>query len=200
MTDEKFEEFWIKWSEEWYKSTIRLRGKDVSISKLCAIKQDYSKVLCRRYALIKSIVKDSYFRDTSKRLSRYKRAAVIAYAINGASPLLYYDETIENDLDSDFLKQRLAFFVAIGSILQDYPERDVQRLSQIQPLFDFSALGQRDITDGEDDFLESVYKDLFYAEIYENYNVLTMANVFGLLTERASLLANLEPVDNVNVN
>lgn len=189
MTQETFNEFWEKWSAVWYNSaTIEKNGTIVPVSELCAIKKNYAQVLCNRYLTIKSIVKDSYFRDKSKKLSRYKRAAVIAYAINGASPLAYYNNDMPNDLDSDFLKQRLAFFVAIGSIIQDYPQALVQSLSENSSIFDFSSLGALDVVDKEDDFLTSVYKDLFYSEIYENYNVLTMANVFGLLTERASIL------------
>ena len=91
------------------------------------------------------------------------------------------------------MKQRLAFYVAIGSIIQDYSEEAVNALSK--PYFDFENLGKRDIIDNEDTFLLSVYKDLFFAEVYQNYNVLTMANVFGLLTERASKLSILTPVE-----
>ena len=93
-----------------------------------------------------------------------------------------------------FLKQRLAFYIAIGSIVQDYSEEDVSSLGK--PHFDFEDLGKCDIIDDEDTFLLSVYKDLFFSEVYENYNILTMANVFGLLTERASNLSTLEPVEN----
>ena len=194
MTQETFNEFWEKWSAEWYNNAIiRKNGTIIPVSELCAIKKNYAKVLCKRYLTIKRIVKDSYFRDKSKRLSRYKRAAVIAYAINGASPLAYYNNDMPNDLDPDFLKQRLAFFIAIGSIVQDYPECDVSNLDK--PYFDFDSLGKKDIIDGEDNFLLSVYKDMFFADVYENYNVLTMANVFGLLTERASKLGELKPIE-----
>lgn len=194
MTQETFRDFWGKWSLEWYNSKIDLDGKRVPVAELCELKPDCDHILNQHYQLIKQIVKESYFKDVTKLLSRYKRAAVVAYAVNGASPLIYKDATIQEDMDPNFLKQRLAFFVALGSIIQDYPEEDVNALTP--PYFDFDNLGKRDIIDGEDDFLQSVYKDLFYADVYENYNVLTMANVFGLLIERASKFGALTPFEN----
>lgn len=193
MTQETFHTFWGKWSLEWYNSNIELNGIRVPVAQLCELKPDYDRILNQHYQLIKQIVKDSYFKDTSKLLSRYKRAAVVAYAVNEASPLIYKDATIKEDMDPNFLKQRLAFFVALGSIIQDYSEEEVNALTP--PYFDFDNLGKRDIIDGEDDFLQSVYKDLFYADVYENYNVLTMANVFGLLIERASKFGSLTPYE-----
>lgn len=194
MKKEVFCAFWDKWSSEWYKAKIEVDGQSVPVAELCELVPGCEHVIHDYYETIKQIVKDSYFKDTSKLLSRYKRAAVVAYAINEASPLNYKDPAIQCDMDSNFLKQRLAFFVALGSIIQDYSERDVDALER--PYFDFGNLGKSDIVDGEDDFCQSVYKDLFYAGIYENYNVLTMANVFGLLTERASNLSSLTPGKN----
>ncbi len=194
MTQTTFHEFWAKWSSAWYNSaTIELNGTREPVADFCKLKPDYDHILNQHYQLIKQIVKDSYFKDTVKLLSRYKRAAVVAYAINGASPLIYKDPTIQEDMDPKFLKQRLAFFVALGSIIQDYSEQEVDAIDS--PYFDFENLGKCDIVNGEDDFLQSVYKDLFYADVYENYNVLTMANVFGLLTERASKLGSLTPIE-----
>ena len=192
MQQSLFVYFWENWSSRWYNSEIKIDEKPTPIAELCSIKPNYGPVLYRRYSLIKEIVKESYFRNTEKKLSRYKRAAVIAYAINESSPLEYKDPTVSNDLDSIYLKQRLAFCVALGSIIQDYPEDEVSKLKK--PYFDFDSLGKRDIVAGEDDFLLSVYKDMFFADIYENYNVLTMANVFGLLTEKASRLGALSPI------
>ena len=195
MEREKFKSFWDSWSNAWIASNISWKGREVALSSLCTLKSDYGDALYDRYCLIKKTVKDSYFQDNKKRLSRYKRAAVIAYTVNGAAPLTYLDKNIQNDMHPAFLKQRLAFYAAIGSILQDYSEEAVKALPQ--PHFDFENLGKCDIVDDEDTFLLSVYKDLFFSEVYENYNVLTMANVFGLLTERASELSSLEPVADV---
>ena len=61
-------------------------------------------------------------------------------------------------------------------------------------IFDFDNIGlSRD--DKNDSFLLSIYKDLFYAEIYENFNVLTFANLLLVLVERASLLSQIVPID-----
>ena len=198
MKREKFKSFWDSWSDAWIKDSIDWNGKRVALSSLCALKSGYGDALYDRYCLIKKIVKNSYFQDSTKRLSRYKRAAVIAYTVNGATPLTYLEGNIQDDMHPAFLKQRLAFYVAIGSILQDYSEEEVAALGKRQ--FDFEELGKRDIIDNEDTFLLSVYKDLFFSEVYENFNVLTMANVFGLLTERASKLSTLMPVKDAQEN
>lgn len=200
MKKSKFMDFWDEWSTEWYKSTeIIIDDKKTPVSELCRFKKNYAAVLYKRYEKIKTIIRQSYFPPTNcinidNKFSRYKRAAIIAYTINGASPLIYTDPSIKNDLDPNFLKQRLAFFVAIGSIIQDFPQADVKSLETQGPIFDFDSLGKMDKDYGQDSFLLSVYKDLFYSEIYENYNVLTMAKVFGLLTECASKLREIKPL------
>ncbi len=195
MERKTFKAFWDTWSTAWYNSEFMLRGVTIPVKSMCQIKSGYEQTLYRHYQIIKKTVKDAYFKDTEKLLSRYKRAAVIAYAINEASPLIYTDQNVQEDMDSNFLKQRLAFFVAIGSIVQDYSDELVKNAEG--PIFDFEHLGRQYLSKDEDDFLLSVYKDLFYSDIYENYNVLTMANVFGLLTERASKLSELTPLDDV---
>lgn len=192
MKKETFLKFWEEWSSNWINFSIKCEGKIIPFSSLCSLRPKYGDKLYESYNIIKGIIKDSYFKDTSKRLSKYKRAAIIAYVINGSHPLEYCDKAIEDDLDPHFLKQRLAFYVALGSIVQGYSQQEVEKLKK--PYFDFYSLGRQDIVDNEDDFLLSVYKDLFFSEIYKNYNVLTMANVFGLLVERASKLSELTPL------
>ena len=100
------------------------------------------------------------------------------------------------------MKQRLAFYIGIGSIVQGFPEDAVKRVcAEPGKLFDFDTLDvnwshtDQEIPLEKDDFLTSVYKDLFFSELYGNYNILTMANVFGLLTERASKLGALTPIE-----
>lgn len=195
MKDSTFSEIWDKWAVDWLQNqTIDSNGTRIPVSSLCALKKNYDNVICKRYLKIKEIIKDAYFREEGKLVSRYKRAAIIAYAINGAAPLTYNTSLDKRVIEAYFLKQRLAFHVALGSIVQDYSEDKVKEVTEQEDLFDFKALGAVDIANGEDDFLTSVYKDLFFAEVYENYNVLTMANVFGLLTERASKLGELTPI------
>lgn len=189
MKQETFIDFWNRSCEKWYAAET---VNNVPVANLCKIKSNYGIVLYERYEIIKKNIKGSYFKHKKEKLflNRYKRAAVIAYTIIGASPLEYKDGEIQYDLDPSFLKQRLAFYIALSSIIQDYSEEEVAKLEK--PIFYFQELGQ----EGEevDSFLESVYKDLFFAEKYCNYNVLTMANVFGLLIERASKLSSLKPV------
>lgn len=195
MKKSTFGEIWNYWAEDWLKSgTLCVNNADTPVSSLCSLREDYGSIVCKRYLKIKEIIKDAYFSDSSKRLSRYKRAAIVAYAINGSNPLEYKSSLKEDDVEKYFLKQRLAFHVAIGSIIQDYPkEKVLDIIDKDGALFDFKNLGTANVANGEDDFLMSVYKDLFFSEIYDNYNVLTMANMFGLLVERASKLSMITP-------
>ena len=196
MTLKTMETFWNIWSQNWYrKATIKENGTETSVAVYCTVKQGYAKILLARYNKMKDIIKQNYFGNKQKYISRYKRAAILAYVISSADPLIYLTP-LEEGMDPRLLKQRLAFHVAIGSIILDFNEEEVRALQEHGDLFDFKNLGfldQDDKTTERDDFLLSVYKDLFFAEMYENYNVLTMANVFGLLTERASLLATIKP-------
>lgn len=198
MTDEKFESLWSKWSNLWYENaTCVVNEEDVPVRNLCTIDLNNSSKLHKNYETIKNVVKDCYFKEPSeKKLNRYKRAAVIAYTIIVTDPI----RCENNDLKYDplYLKQRLALYVALGSILQDYSQNDVENLlSREKTIFDFGNIGvSKD--DKNDSFLLSIYKDLFYAEIYENFNVLTFANFLLVLVERASLLSQIVPIDEKN--
>lgn len=107
-----------------------------------------------------------------------------------ANPLEYKMPTSERfDHVSNFLKQRFAFYFALSSIILDYKQEYIAELiDKSGHVFEFDALGDVNDSDCDDTFLESVYKDMFFSELYQNYNILTMANVFGLLVERASHL------------
>lgn len=92
MTLEKFEAFWNLWSEQWLEEEINIDGNKKKPSSLCSIKKGIAEEVWNNYNIIKRIVKDKYFaeKDKSKiRLDKYKRAAVIVYAINCSSPLKY---------------------------------------------------------------------------------------------------------------
>lgn len=188
---------WDKYATEWHaKDKVNIDGKLVPVSDLCTLKKNYEKVLLQRYEKMKEIVKQSYFATNIKHVNRYKRAAILAYVISSAEPITY-NQAVPFGVDDYFLKQRLAFQVAIGSIIIDFPEDKVRALQG--ELFDYYDLGFLNDkganpiqgAQDRDDFLTSVYKDLFFSELYQNYNVLTMANVFGLLTEKSSKLAQL---------
>lgn len=204
MKYETFDTLWTQWGNEWYENAkVDVGGTVVPVTTLCALKPNYSKIILKRYSVIKDIFKNKYFRDKgkSKKISLYKRAAIITYAVNSASPIVC-SKTINGVLDPYLLKQRLAFYIGIGSIVQGFPEDAVKRVcAEPGKLFDFDTLDvnwshtDQEIPLEKDDFLTSVYKDLFFSELYGNYNILTMANVFGLLTERASKLGALTPIE-----
>lgn len=201
MQEAKFSKFWDSWVKDWYECTmVSINGEQKPVDTLCSIKEDYTSVVFDMYNHIKETTKRFYFKDTGTpknpcHLSRYKRAAVLTYAIIKTEPLIYKESKPHPWIDPNYLKQRLAFYVALGSIIQDYPKDKVDELSEGKKIFDFSKLGKVDYREGEDDFLLSVYKDLLYAELYDDFNVLTMANVYGLLTERASILGSIQPLD-----
>ncbi len=198
MKLDKFEEFWTKWSSEWYENAKYHNdaGIECPVREICEIKEGYHKELFDRYEKIKAVTKKAYFSDDTKRLNRYKRAAVLAYAINGASPLLYKClANREYIIDHFFLKQRLAIHVALGSIMQEYPYELVrEHLSRGEIIFSFPQLTTAEESVGADTFELGMYKDLFFADLYHNYNVLTLANVFWLLTEKASFLGKIDPL------
>lgn len=188
---------WDKYSDDWLNNeTISVNNEAVPVKEICSIKKDYDIILLKRYNRMKAVVKDTYFGTDVKHVNRYKRAAILAYVISSAEPLEYKVATTYG-IDDYFLKQRLAVQVALGSIVVDFPESKVSQLPD--PLFEFYDLGFLNdkgfsgpkAPTQQDDFLQSLYKDLFFAEIHQNYNVLTMANVFGLLTEKCSKLALL---------
>lgn len=195
-----FENFWVNSSREWHdkaKFEINSGQATQKVKDYCVVKPYMGELIYNNYCTVKKIIKDSYFRNNKeKKLSRYKRAAVIAQVILLANPLEYKNQ-FQAKLDPYFLKQRLAFYVALDSIVQDYPKADVENLGG--PLYFFSELDP-DHSEEDDDFLMSVYKDMFFSEQYNNYNVLTMANVFGLLTERVSELKKIKPNKKANEN
>ena len=203
MKYETFDSLWTKWGTEWFENAkVDVGGTVVPVATLCTLKPNYSEIVLKRYSVIKDIFKSKYFRDKgkSKKISLYKRAAIITYAINSASPIVC-NKTIDDVLDPYLLKQRLAFYIGIGSIIQGFPEDAVKRAcAEPGNLFDFDALDvngfcyDQEVPVEKDSFLTSVYKDLFFSELYGNYNILTMANVYGLLTERASKLGTLAPI------
>lgn len=188
---------WDKYAGEWYKKDkVNIDGQLVPVSDLCSLKKSYEKILLQRYDKMKEIVKQSYFGNNIKHVNRYKRAAILAYVISSAEPI-EFNKAVPFGADEYFLKQRLAFYVAIGSIISDFPKDKVEAIQgDLYDFYDLGFLNDKGANPSQgsqdrDDFLTSVYKDLFFSEIYQNYNVLTMANVFGLLTEKSSKLAGL---------
>lgn len=194
MKKEKFQEFW-KESANWYNSvndTPILKNASIDIRDYCRLRDDCGEELYQAYGRVKQIVKDLYFKQPQKKkLNKYKRAAVIAYIINISEPLEYFTCSFSYE-DVFMLKQRLAIYMALLSIVIEYPKEAVQRLAK--PLFDFANIGV-DRKEDEDDFFTNICKDLYFSIPYENFNVLTMANMLQLLVERASNLAKIDPIN-----
>lgn len=135
------------------------------------------------YSKIKDIVKKSYFSEPSEKhaLNRYKRAAALIQAILLSQPL-----GNKNNLQSwsqYLFTERFAYYMGISSILMDYDQQEIEPLHG--NLFNYELV-DRDIEEGNDIFLISIYKDLYFSTINNNYNILTMANVLGLVFSRVS--------------
>lgn len=187
MNENKFQELWDGVVAQWLKESIKVSDSTIyNVSDLCSVKPNACKRIYNNYTNLKKFVKDNYFQDSDKSLSRYKRASVLVASIILGEDPLKYKFVIKKQPNDYFLKQRFAVFMALSSIVEDYKVES-------RPIFYFNELGEAGAD--EDDFLKSVYKDLLYSEAYKNYNVLTMANVFGLLTERASGLKVLRDTD-----
>lgn len=208
MNINKFKEMWELWSVEWHShATCVVNGKSEYVSKYCEVNFEIYTQLYTSYEKAKDSIKDLYFYESGKLLNKYKRAAVLAFVINSASPLVYKENVYKEDFGEEsvkmpdrlFLKQRLAFYIALCSIIVEYNEEDVAKLRT--PIFHFPKLteGEKQNSDDErpaDDFLMSMYKGLFYSDIYHNRDILALSNIFWLLTA-TSELSNLpsEPTD-----
>ena len=205
MTKSTFTELWNRWSVTWHQQgSCKVTDKDgeqvlVKFRDICTLKSDSDFVdeLWDRYTKSKENAKDIYFYENDMLLSRYRRAAILTYIISGAAPLEYnikkYNEVFGIELDGVpinklpdrlYLKQRLAFYIGLCSVIMDYDKEELE--GRPKPIFHFPKLPDWDV--GKvDDFLTSVYKDLFYSEIYRNRNILTLANLFWVLTENSEL-------------
>lgn len=207
-----FIDYWNKWTNTWfdYAHCFHVDDNNVlySVKDKCRLK-DVAAEAFDTYDQIKEDTKEKYFNypklntmlsvnteddDKTRRLSRYKRAAVIALVVLSIDCIELIDEE-KYSTDPYLLKERLAFHMAMGSIIQSFDQDKVDKLIENysnQPLFSYDDLG-RDRGEKDDTFLQSVYKDMYFSRVYRNYNILTMANVFGLLTEKSSLLSELIP-------
>ena len=197
MKEEKFVELWNKHSSTWYNEcVIEISNTKYPISAFCDLVDDetYIKLIHKKYEKIKSKVKELYFvqsNDCQATISPFKRASIIVYAVNSMEPILFKKELpvfVKNKY-SLFLKQRLAFHIALQSIIMEYPEEFLNKKYEEGNLFDFDIVSVGVGSSTGDSFLKGIYKDIFYSEIYKNYNVITMSNIFLLIVERSSRLA-----------
>lgn len=177
MERKTFQILWSKYAVLWLKTKIGNK----TVSDLCQFDEDAEERVYKNYLSLKNYVKEKYFISEERSevvLSRYKRAAVMAYTIIKTNPLTIKDSPIVDDL---FLKQRFAFFFALTTILPDYKEMAVKDKKIFESL---SKIQQIDDNKGNDSFLISVWKDFFFAELYGNFDILGIANIFGLLFEQ----------------
>ncbi len=203
MKRETFDLFWSSCIEKWRNTIIIAEGSTrLRVSELCELKLEAADMVYNAYEKMKIQAKTIYFKDQGTEnsekvhLSRYKRAALITHAVIITEPIRYFrNSNNEADyLDPFFLKQRLAFSLSLQSIIQDFPKKQINKaIEEGKKIYSFKRLGAKDYHEGEDDFLLSVYKDLFFAEHYGNYNCLTMANIYGLLTDCCSILSDIQP-------
>ena len=193
MKFEKFSEFWEQGVRSWFATeTLSDEQEQIFAREICKIKTNSASIVYHNYEAIKKIVKDNYFMDdTHNNISRYKRAAVIIYAILKSDPLVRIDNGVKRH--TYFLKQRFAIYMAFSSILVDYDKEKVmaklaieRKTNPLATVFRANCLGKED--DKQDNFLTSFYKDLEFAEIYKNYDVLAIANILGLIVETSSIL------------
>lgn len=76
----------------------------------------------------------------------------------------------------------------------EYDEADVKSLGEpVRIYFPDRTDYEKEV--GADSFELGLYKGLFYAQLYNAYDVMAMANVFWLLVEKASNLSKLETID-----
>lgn len=194
MMIEKFERFWNLYSNEWIdNATLKENGSIHSVSEYCTIKPNCVHELYDTYCEIKRILKKRYYAGINPLLNRYRRAAALAYAINEYAPLEYLNKN--ESPEHKFLVQRLAFYIALSSIIIEYPQKAVETLQQ--QLFVFPKRDSYEEELNADDFLTSVYKDLYLAKEYKNFNVLTLSNVLWLIVAN-SPLGSISPLSPPN--
>ena len=183
MKQEKFNEFWNIYATQWLNAKPKNFANDVSFGDLCDIKKNANNIVYLNYSKIKEIVKKLYFNEPAEKhvLNRYKRAAVLIQAILLSQPLS--NKTNLQFWSQYLFDERFAYYMGISSILMDYDEQAIKALNG--DLFNYE-LADRDVDEGNDTLLISIYKDLHFSTINDNYNVLTMANVLGLIFSRIS--------------
>ena len=188
MKQEKFFEFWNAYAPQWLKAKSQDVKNGTPFGDLCEIKQNANLIVYLNYTKIKEIVKKCYFSNPAEThaLNRYKRAAVLIQSVLVSQPLTN-KTNLPDEWSKYLLTERFAYYMGISSILMDYDQTTIEVLGG--NLFQYD-LADKDLEDGNDAFLISVYKDLYFSIKNNNYNVLTMANVLGLIFSRISRMGN----------
>lgn len=197
MTEKKFHEFW-KLSKKWLDTVGESedqKAAGVNIADYCCLVEDCEDDIYEAYINVRQLVKELYFKDPrGKKLNKFKRASVIAYIINIYEPLSFSNDRQSYE-DKYFLKQRFALYMALQSIIIEYPEELVSKLNK--PIFQIRQQG-KPVENDDDDFYMSICKDMFFSNIYKNYNVLTMANLFESLIKGYSNLNEIPTIEELD--
>lgn len=199
MDASKFAELWEVHAKNWYRNEcFPIAGVSYHVSDFCELQdQEYVSLIHQRYETIKKKIKKLYFKTSEENtttISPFKRAAIIVYAVNSLEPLVFIDKNIPKSVKnrhSLFLKQKLAFHLGLMSIVMEYPKEKIEEIAKQGNIFDFDIKSIGVGGDTGDSFLRGVYKDILFSDIYKNYNVITMSNVFLLIVERSSKLKGL---------
>lgn len=103
----------------------------------------------------------------------------MAYSILKTNPLVYKIDIDNVGEDLMLLKQNFAFFFSVMTALQEYKE-DIVEQKKVFKILDNIHLTELEESDS---LIMSIYKDMYFAEVCSNYNILSMTNVFWLLFE-----------------
>lgn len=206
MKKEIFLEFWDKNTTEWIDHALCVHVNHdelIAVKKLCSFKKATGKKVYKKYISIKRTIKNCYFEKNKEhsveeeldgseepiRLSKYKRAAAFAYAVL-LTECFTYEEGITDKNDPYLLKQRFAFELGIQSIIQsisEYSGVDIGEVSSGIKIINFDDYNI-DHKQNDDTFLQSIYKDLHFSLLFQNFNILTLANLYEALTINSSIL------------
>lgn len=179
MKRDHFNELWDYYVKMWLDSNIDDGRK---IDDLCIVQKDAREKVYENYLTIKEHCKNFYFLTKSAddvKLNRFKRASVMTYSIIETSPLKV-NNLPNGAVDNLFLKQRFAFYMGIITVLFDFKEEAIKNKDVFSKI---NKIGEDTLSGGNDPFVMSIYKDFLYAEQYRNFDILAIANVYGLIFE-----------------
>lgn len=153
------------------------------------------------YEGIKKEVKKNYFLandDTEIILNRYKRAAVLSYAILEMEPFIenkHYKAEIP--VKAELFNEYFAFYLGLHSLLIDYPKEELDSLfadASKKDIFHFPLLNNNTTNDiaptvsaqdsdyfSENSYVDSVAKEFQYCRVFNNFNLLSVADKYFLL-------------------
>lgn len=176
------------------------------------LRDNAEKSVHQSYEVIKAIVKERYFDplimtdDTSEHnISRYKRASVLSYAVLEVLPFQRsrgaYSAVAPSK--SDLFNEYFAFYLGLHSLLIDYPEETIDRLKKSKHTRDLFVFPKHYDSVGESmsesiTYADSVATEFQYARKFNNFNVLSVANMYYLLLHYCSYLEGYGSIKRLN--